>query len=174
MSQRDVEQVYRALFISTVTAFETFLEDLFLGLLVDGRGLTSERSTFSKRVIIRSPRVAREIVIGPNQKYVDWLPYDLTEKRARLFFGGGRPFTAVSAPERRLLKRCSAIRNRIAHNSRHSNERFQKVVIGTLAILPRNRTPARYLRSLFRLNPTQTRYENLAAEILRLARRLAK
>ena len=174
MSRRDAEQVYDALFINTMTAFETFLEDLFLGLLVDGQGLSSEKSTFSRRVTIRSHKVAREIVIGPNRKYVDWLPYDQTEGRAKLFFRGGRPFTVVSTTERNLLKRCSAIRNRIAHNSRHSNETFQKVVIGNLSILPRDRTPSRYLRSLFRLNPAQTRYENLAAEILRLARRLAK
>jgi hypothetical protein len=73
-----------------------------------------------------------------------------------------------------LIERCLIIRNAIAHRSRHSHDRFQQEVLGSTPLPPRERTPAGYLRSSFRSGPRQTRYENLTAELLRLARRLAQ
>lgn len=169
----DAEQIYEALFVNTLTAFEGFLEDLFVGLLVEGNGLTTRQSAFGRRVTVRTHRIARELVFGPGRRYADWFPYDRTEERARLFFTGGRPFSSLSDADRSLIERCLVIRNAIAHRSGHSRDRFEREIIGQRALLPRERRPAGYLRAPFRSNPPQTRYENLAAELLLLARKLA-
>ena len=168
----DVQQVYEALFVNAVTAFESFLEDLFIGLLVGG--VATGQGRFSRRVTVTTSQIARELVTGAGRKYADWFPFERTEERARLFLTGGRPFTSVSTAERSLIDRCLIIRNAIAHRSRHSRDRFQREVLGSTPLPPRERTPAGYLRSSFRSGPRQTRYENLTAELLRLARKLAQ
>lgn len=169
-----MEQVYEALFITAITGFEGFLEDLFVGLLIDGQGLTTTTQGFHRRTSIRSHRVARELLGGTTTRYIDWLPLDRTVERARLYFRNGIPFTSVGGPDYEFIQRCLAIRNAIAHRSRFSRQKFETLVIRGTPLLANERTPSGYLRSLFRQNPPQTRYENLAAELLQLARRLGQ
>jgi hypothetical protein len=104
---------------------------------------------------------------------VDWLPYDKTQDLAKIYFRGGRPFSELSAPQKEHLLKCHTIRNAIAHRSRYSLERFERHVIGNTPLPPQQRTPAGYLKGIFRLYPSQTRYENMVAQLLSIARQLA-
>jgi len=174
LRRRDIDQVYEALFMNMITSFEAFLEDLFVGLLVDGQGFTTSARGFARRTTIRTWRIAREMVIGPGGQYADWLPLKRTKDRANLFFRGGKPFTGATPADDRLIGRLLVIRNVIAHRSRFSQKKFETVALSGTFLPPRDRNPAGYLRSPFRANPYQTRYENLAADLLLLARRLAR
>lgn len=173
LSRRALLHAYEGLFLNIHVAFEGLIEDLFVGLLISNGGLTSSRSDIGPRVVIRSHAVARELVLGPGRGYADWLPYERTLERAKLFFRGGRPFTDVTDGDRQQLKKSSAIRNAIAHRSRHSLKKFEKVAIGSTPLPSGERRPAGFLSGRFRVSPSQTRYEDLVSQMLMIAHKLA-
>ena len=173
ISNRAAEQMYEALYISAFASLEIFLEELFIGLLVEDSGLRSSQTDVIPRVRIKSHRVAREIIIGASRDYTDWLPYNRTAARADLFFRGGRPFSLLSDGDRSQLKACAVVRNAIAHRSRFSLREFEKKVIGSTPLPPRERRPAGYLRGQGSAAPPRTRFESLLGTMLRVARTLA-
>jgi hypothetical protein len=174
LSQEAADRMYEALFLSAHVAIEGFIEELFLGLLVMNRGVQSSRVDIKPRVEVRSHRIARELITGAGRKYVDWLPYDRTVDLAKLFFRGGRPFDDLSQVQKTLLSRGHTIRNAIAHRSRYSLSQFERSMIGSNPLPPKERYPAGYLRGLFRTSPAQTRFSNLLAQLLLVARDLAR
>lgn len=152
----------------TVTSFEGLLEELFVGLL--SGSITPTRST-RPRVTFRSPAVARDVMLG-GKPYVDWLPYHYTEKRAEAFFRAGEPFSKLTKPEKNSLERMLTIRHAVAHQSRSARKKFENEVIAASPLLPSERTPAGFLRSVFTVTPPQTQYEDIAGTCALLARTL--
>jgi hypothetical protein len=159
---------YEGVFLRSVTSFEGFVEDLFIGL---ASGRHSAHYSVVPRATFSSHSIAREIIFA-GKSYVDWLPYFHTEKRAETFFRGGHPFSSLDKPERRELERILIIRNAIAHQSAYANSKFQMDVVGTLTLLPSERTPSGFLRSLVGVAPSRTRYEDIAGTLNQLARKL--
>lgn len=166
--RRDVEQVYSGLFLDAVTSFERHIERLFVGMLV--RAIHTN-NTVTPRVQIRSHKVAREVLKG-SQRYVDWLPFHYTEKRAEAFFRGGRPFTQLTDQDKKQLQHLMWVRNAIAHKSAHAQRVFLQNVVSNAPIPQREKTPAGYLRSVFRIAPRQTQYEALIGDMVAVSRRL--
>jgi hypothetical protein len=173
LTRRAVEHTYVGLFLSAYTAFEGFLEDLFVGLLVAKSGQVFHRGKATPRVVIRSKKVAFQILLKPGKDYLDWLPYNYTIERANAFFRGGRPFTTLVDVHRDHLTKIVVLRNAIAHQSSFAQEQFTKKVIGSTKLPPRERTPARYLCGNFRNSPAQTRQEVILANTVQLAAKLA-
>jgi hypothetical protein len=172
LSRRNAEQVYESLFLSSFTAFELFIDELFVTLLVTSTGPST--GIFAvPRITVRSIAIGRELIMGPGRKYVDWLPYERTLERANLFFRGGRPFTNLSSADQSLVNKAQIIRNAIAHRSHYSETRFQREVVGTTAIPQRERRPSAYLRGLVAGTPPLTRYENFMAGLLSVAKQLS-
>jgi hypothetical protein len=169
LADRVAEQLYESLFLNAVTSFETFVEELFLALLLLGR----RSGPAVPRISVQSYKVARQLVIGPGRKYADWLPYDETIKRANVFFRGGRPFAGVAKADRDLLGNAYLIRNVIAHRSRHSELKFRLNVLGTAPLPARERSPAGFLRGQLSAAPPVTRFENYVANMLRISTQLA-
>ena len=174
LESRIATQMYEGLYLSAHISFEHFIEELFVGLLVDGRGVQSQRNAVRPRITVGSHRVARDILVPGQRSYVDWLPYDNTVKTARKVFHGGRPFSELTKAELATLEKCQIIRNVIAHHSRFSVARFEKKVLANTPLPPVERTPAGYLRGLFRATPSQTRFEEVCAQLIRVAHRLAR
>lgn len=168
LSKKAAEQMYESLFLSCFTAFEVLIEDVFLSHLVSPRGAKA-----IPRVHIRSLPVARELVIGPGKKYVDWLPFEKTIERAELFFRGGRPFSDAPASHRALVDKAQLIRNLIAHRSRHSQQQFERQVVAGAPLLTREKLPAAYLRGLASGSPPLSRYENYVTSLLVIAKHIA-
>jgi hypothetical protein len=166
--------MYEALFLSAHVAIEGFIEELFLGLLVSGKGFKSSRGDVKPRIEVRTHKIARELIIGTGRPFIDWLPYERTANLAKLFFRGGRPFDDLPQQYKFLLSRGHTIRNAIAHRSRYSLSLFEKQIVGSTPLLPKERQPAGYLRGLFRASPAQTRFSNLLAQLLLVARELAR
>lgn len=174
LTRRSATQFYEGLFLSANVAFEGFLEDLFVGLLVGGQGVQSSRSDVIPRIVVRTHRIARELLVTTRKQYIDWLPYDRTLELAEKYFRGGRPFSDLSDLEKQYVQKCHTIRNVVAHESRDSKRKFEKRVLGNTPLHPQERTPAGYLRGLYRATPAQTRYENFIVQLLLIARRLAR
>lgn len=167
----DADRFYQGLFLSLITLFEDLLEELFIGLIVEGRGYECAYPVFANRVVVRSHSVARGLVLG-GQQYVAWLPYTNTETLARAYFRNGVPFTLLDGDDKGLLTRCRRIRNALAHQSEHALTEFREKVIGRQVLPAREKTPVGYLRGVFRVAPAQTRFENLSVELVILTRKL--
>lgn len=173
LTEAAAEEVHQGLLLSAHTFFEIFLEGLFIGLLVRGRGgMTLPRC--KPRLSIQSASVAREVVLGPKRKWIDWMPYERTIDLAHVFFRGGRPFTDLPKPDVEILERISVLRNAVAHRSRHSIEKYRRVVIGPTPLPPRQRSPGGFLRGQLSFAPVQTRYESYYSHLLKVARNLAR
>lgn len=164
----DASLFYEGIFLRTVTTLEGLMEDLFVGLLA---GTVIPGRNVYPRVTFRSQPVARDVMLG-GRAYVDWLPYNLTEKRAEAFFRNGLPFKNLDKNDKRELERIILVRNAVAHQSRAARTRFENEVIGATPLLSVERTPAGYLRSIFRTAPAQTRYEEIANTCAILARKV--
>ncbi len=169
--RRDVEQVYEALFLSSITAFEALLEDLFFGLMM-GRfksGITGVRC----KINVASETVAREVALAEHE-YLDWLPYSRTTERAKVYFASGLPFTVLDDGDKSFLKQSLYVRNAIAHKSKYAMDLYKDKVVGTMVLPPRERGPASFLRSQFRTSPAQCRYEDFAGRMLLITRKLCQ
>lgn len=168
--RHEIELIYAGLYLDVVVSFERFLESLFLGYL---SGRLVRRKGIVPRVTFRSEAVARDVVLG-GKSYVDWFPYPgETLRRANAFFRSGRPFSDLDKPEKRVLQEALYIRNAIAHRSRHSLRMFETEVLGSQALLSHEKTPTGYLRSMFRQNPAQTRFESFAVDLATISSKLA-
>jgi hypothetical protein len=168
VNRHDVSLFYEGIFLRTVTAFEGLMEDLFVGLLA---GAITPGPKVHPRVTFQSHGVARDVMLG-GRAYVDWLPYNFTDKRAEAFFRGGYPFCNLEKAERKMLDRIMLVRNAVAHQSRSARGKFEDEIIGAAPLLPIERTPAGYLRTVFRVAPDQTRYEEIANTCALLARKI--
>lgn len=169
VKRHDVDLFYEGIFLRTVTSFEGLLEELFIGLLTGG----IQGSGVHPRVNFRSAAVARDIVLS-GRPYVVWLPYSHTENRAAAFFRAGEPFSLLASADKSFLTRMLIIRHAVAHESRTARRRFEKEVLRAASLLPMERTPGGFLRSVFRATPRQTQYEEIAASCALLSRKLCK
>ena len=152
----DLASVYEALFLRAVTSFEAFLEDLFLAILVGRAEYNGKRV----RVLMSaSSRAALMQILLQGSTYMSWLPFENTEKRAKLYLKEGRPFTDLDRGDKSQLKTISVIRNAIAHKSPYALSMFQKMVIGSIPLLQNERNPAGFLRTRISSGPAQTRFE---------------
>ena len=90
---RDINQLYVGLYLEVITSFEKLIENLFIGLL-SGTHIAHSQPvapliTFKNRQSVR-PILFRE------RPYLDWLPCDRTEERAKQFFQNGIPFSSLA------------------------------------------------------------------------------
>jgi hypothetical protein len=175
ISTRDVEKVYEALFLRTMTYFEGFIEELFFGMLT--KRIIPSVANINMRVDFRSDLVSRNVVLA-GRDYINWFPYKRTEEMADRFFTGGRPFSLLSAAEKDDIRRMLIIRNTIAHQSSFAKKKFGDSIIApslssSVALLPRERSPAGYLRSAFRTSPVQVRFEIYQIKLVDIARKIA-
>jgi hypothetical protein len=171
--KRDLDAVYEALFLRAVTSFESFLEDLFLGIL-EGRVKYHSRKGISRKVIARTREAMNDIVFhagdGRKNQFLSWLPFDKTEDRAMIYLVDGKPFSSVDRGDRSIVKTITIVRNAIAHRSKYSMDAFREKVIGEQALLKNERTPAGYLQS--RVHSGGNRFESYVGTLGKVAREI--
>lgn len=167
----DVEQIYSGLYLDAFVSLERFLEDIFIGFLT-GKVTPATRGV-RPRVSFRTHQLAKDVLLI-GRRYLDWLPYKTTKERAAIFFENGYPFSTLTTQQENLLEELHRIRNALAHRSEHSYDVFLRLVIGALPLNPSEKRPASFLRSTFRANPHQTRFENHLAEMLTIAQQLSR
>lgn len=159
---RDIDFVYDSLFLSAVSYFENFIEELFIELSCDNY---SGSSTTKQTQIFPNKPLARKIIFS-GKKYVDWFPYDRTTNRAKIFFRNGHTFTNLSVSQKNLINNeILVIRNFIAHRSVHAKKRFNDEIVSLYSLRPNQSKPAKFLRSIYRSHPRQTRFENYLFEM---------
>ncbi|MBA4320704.1 MAG: hypothetical protein C0412_20105 [Flavobacterium sp.] len=165
---KDVEQVYKGLFLDAVAAFEEFFENLFIGLST--KKIKPGSSRVSLKVFFRNEPIARPIITGGN--YYDWFPYYRTKKKAKQFFKNGYPFTCLTNIEIDLVEKIIVARNAIAHKSYFAKKNFEDRVIGLTSLLPKEKRVAAYLRGRYSLSSPTTRYEDLVMTMASIAEKI--
>jgi hypothetical protein len=166
---RDLHSVYESLFLRSVTSFELFLEELFIAILE--RRVRYRARTVTLKMKAHSSVALMEILLQ-GDRYLDWLPFNKTEDRAKLYLLDGKPFCDLTSADKDTIKKITTIRHAIAHASTHAKDQFHKTVIGNLAVLRGERKPAGFLRSQVRASPAQNRFETYIAELGRIAKDL--
>ncbi|MEX0853373.1 MAG: hypothetical protein WD036_08865 [Bauldia sp.] len=164
---RDLHSVYEAMFIRAVTSFEVFLQDQFTATM-NGKVTYKKTRGVAVRMTASSSTALTDILLQ-KRPYLTWLPYDNTHQRALIYLKEGKPFSDVASPERDTMQRITLIRNAIAHQSTHAIQQFEDKVLFGLALLPQERRPAGFLRSVLRTAPLQRRFEFYATELGRIA-----
>jgi hypothetical protein len=163
---RDLHSVYEALFLRAVTSFEVFLEELFISILE--RKTRYKKQRVSLRMRVTSNEALMEILLQGG-KYLDWLPFDRTVNRAKLYLDDGKPFSELTDGDKSFIKTVTTIRHAIAHRGPHAINEFHRTVIGSQMLLPVEKRPAGYLRSQVRAGPTKNRFEVYVTELARIA-----
>lgn len=172
LNEPEVEQAYAGLFLNLFTEFEGLLENLFWGLL---KGKVISSHTDYKRLVKISPNNSVEIIVlGEKRNYLDWLPLqDYTFPRVKRFFYEGIPFTDVSDSHKSNLKFYHTIRNSLAHKSDYSITKFQQAISG-LTLLPKEKQPSGFLRSIPNRVLNKTQYEIASDELKVIAKIICK
>lgn len=164
LKERDIHTLYEGLFLRSVVGFENLLEQIFYAVL-EGR---SNRRAW--RCKLTGPnRALRECVIE-TKPYLDWLPYDRTLERAKIYLKGAMPFAQLDQGDISKIKQVLLIRHAIAHPSTSAREKFQKVVIGSTPVPAKERSPAGFLRGFSR--PGLRRYEVFVQSLGGIANKL--
>jgi len=167
IGRRDIEEIYAAIYLNSIASFESLIEELFIGLLA-GR-FCSSHSNVNVRAKIQSYMVARDMIFR-DRKYYNWLPYENTEKVAKVFFTGGRPFTLLSQDEKDRLDKCLTIRHAIVHKSRYAINKFRKKVLASIILPPKDKRPKSFLRAQFSMVPQTTYYQQFIGDIFEIAK----
>jgi hypothetical protein len=160
MTRREAERVYEGLFMRAITTLEAFFEELFFLTVLGESGHPKSRAL--PRAQFKSRAVLSTFVLQ-GRDYVDWLPYKAVENRASIYLRKGRPFSELSDGQRSQIKQWHITRNAIAHPGRHAQERFRRTVIGEMTLLPHEKTPSGFLRSM--LQPKLRRFESILSDM---------
>jgi hypothetical protein len=168
ITQNDILQAYSGLFFDLFTSFEGAIEELFLGIL--NGDIRHAQSTVSRLLRI-SPKSQVENALLRGEDYLKWLPYSITRKRADIYFSGGRPFDNITQVNINILQNYQAIRNAIAHKSKSALNKFNNL-IATLVLLPHERTPSGYLRSIPNPAAGQTQLQIISTTLLNILHNL--
>ena len=165
---QDIEHLYAGLYMELFTEFESLLENLFFGLYT-GQFVSPTNTIIRKSKI--TPYSEIQPVIYGGKSYVNWLPYkEHTLRRAKLFFDAGEPFQQLTNNENNKISDYHIIRNAIAHKSPNSLNQFNQI-ISALTLLPRERTPTGYLRSMPQ-GSGQTQFEIAIVELKLMTQKL--
>lgn len=166
----DIEHSYAGLYMELFTEFESLLEELFFGLY--NGTYFSRHYTINRKSRISPVSEIQPIVYG-GKAYVNWLPYkENTLKRAKIYFDLGGPFQHLSSGDVQLISNYHIIRNAIAHKSPNSLDKLNTIIAG-LPLLPREKTPTGYLRSI-PSGTGQNQFQIAVSELKVLANRLCR
>ncbi len=174
LNTKDISQIYRGIFFDVYTSFESFLEEVFIGLL---QGAKSRGHVARPLLSIKSSKMAKRLLFG-EKKYLDWFPYkERTMKRAKIYFKKGDPFTS-RLDENDLYfmtKELFVVRNVLSHRSSYAHDKFDKMVNEKYPHLNnRERNPDNFIRYIYRRNPKETILEKYIYRISKIAHNITR
>lgn len=152
LSSRDLNQVFAGAFTSFFAFLERSIEDLFIGVVTNR--IVYPQPAIRPLVTFASSAVARKVIYA-GRAYADWLPYDLTRKRARVFLAQGRPFVNMPPADVKVLDSLGTLRNAISHDSKYAMTRFRENYVDGRLLPPDQRRPPGYLRGMHAADQTR-------------------
>lgn len=141
-------------FLNAVTAWEQFLEDVFLRYLSGAASPSGYQPALRLGPCHGTAHASQVLeMAGAREGSLRtgrWSDYGWVVATSHVFFGRGEPFTLISPRWRERLSDATALRNRVAHSSDRARRRFKPVAakflgLATTAPLPRGMSPGRLL-----------------------------
>ena len=117
ITDEDIIEAYAGLYLELFTAFEGILEELFLGLIT---GTVTHVNNDVERLIRITPSIKAIDILLSGKRYLDWLPYESTLERAKIYLKDKKPFSFLINTNTNKLSQYYKIRNAIAHKSKKS------------------------------------------------------
>jgi hypothetical protein len=163
-----VEIVAELAFLRIFIAWENFLEDSFIRYLV---GAVSP-SGYSPQRFVNPPNMKIAIrLISAEKEYIKWNSASDVIARSEIYFGHGAPYKNVLQSATTDLNNMNTIRNRIAHKSIVSQNKFNDFVRRELGYGRRGMTPGRLLLSP-KNSSSKTTFLEHYVEIIKTASRM--
>lgn len=128
VSQATLSSVVELSTVQASSLLEDFLEEIFYLSMLGEHPQVSAGSILQVHA-----RTEVELLIfaegSRREKYLDWLPMDRTQDRAKTYLIDGRPFDRVRyrSVEKRALAELTIIRNAVAHRGSYANERLLRL-----------------------------------------------
>lgn len=148
MPQIQVEIIAELAFLRIFIAWENFLEESFIRYLVGGKA----PSGYSPRRFVNPPnmKIAMKIISG-DRDYIKWNSAGEIIARSRIYFKDGEPYKTALEAATTDLDEVNTIRNRIAHKSNNTKNKFNDFIRRKFGHGKRGMTPGRFL-----LTPTNS------------------
>lgn len=125
IARRDLQIMYDGLFLKSVTIFESFIEELFIGLLYDNYELKTrkkvQKHTFPSRKLVMN-------FLKHKNNYIELMPYSKLRDSSKIFFNENNPFLSIQENSKNSLNEIYVIRNAIAHNSQFALIKYKKLL----------------------------------------------
>ncbi|QYJ68794.1 hypothetical protein [Flavobacterium litorale] len=170
IADKDLNLFYDGMFLKSVTLFESFVEEFFIGLLYDKYKLTT-RKKIQKQIFKDRKLVLNYLLNG--KPFLDLLPLYKLERNTKVFYKNDNPFSNIPPASKDILNHIFIIRNAIAHSSVSSDTKFKRFIEDNHNTLPINqRTPSKFLQSLRTAN--QTMFETYVIELNFLAQTMTR
>lgn len=174
MKPTEFSYAYQGLYLILIRKFENYLEDSFFHYASGGSCPPRIINGSTRRIKILTKETRREnlrsLLLG-DKKFLDFLPFELTEKCAKVVFDAGFPFTILPRPDKEVIQRCLAIRNLIAHDSIEAKKRFRTLAIVDQSLSGRNKNVMGYLT--FPVSTVSIMFTVDISELIRIARAIA-
>jgi hypothetical protein len=150
---RVAQKVVGLAFLSGVTAWDEFIEHLFLGYMAGDQ----DRSGYAPTLILgpcrnrsHAVRVLGAVGAGDPQRLLRWSDWSWVTHVASVYFRAGEPFSRVKESLVSRFRDAQVIRNRVAHHSANARRQFKKCVNALLGQsknqpLPRGFSPGEFL-----------------------------
>lgn len=152
----DVELFYTSAFLSAHSRWEAFLEECLIEVSC---GKPSSIKKNFRLAEFKSRPVLRRLLLYPDKNYISLPTLKQAIKLAELLLDEGRPFSQISDRNQTFLRQAGWIRNAIAHHGEYAINEFREKVPGVTSLPGNRRMPGPFLRNIFRISPTQRRYE---------------
>lgn len=168
IANRDIELMYDGMFLKSITIFESFIEELFIGLLYDNYTLNTKKKvqkhTFPSRKLVLN-------FLKHKNSYIEVMPYKKLKDSSKVFFKKENPFINISENSKNSLNEIYIIRNAIAHKSQYADLKYKKLLLNKGVTNPKLfNSPARFLKTLH--SPNQSTFNNYILELNSTAREI--
>ncbi|MGA1980567.1 MAG: hypothetical protein ABSG99_08440 [Sedimentisphaerales bacterium] len=156
MQKKYISNVYERLFLQAFTAWEWFLECIFIAYMTGAGTKRIKPKTYLKKI---DKKRALGLLTG-TLEYPDWTKIDDVRKLAELYFVGGRPFFLPLSEIETHFNEMKKVRNAIVHISSNSKDKFYGLVRAKLPAYSQDMTPGEFLMSPIVKGKTETFLDN--------------
>ena len=164
LSKVDITNIVELSFIKVFIAWEQFLEESFLKIIVNSRFKKNKTKCYiSPKSIFHAKEILKE-----GRQYSDWSNLEYVMRVSEAFLKDGEPYHSSIGLIRKELDEIKIIRNFIVHKSPAAEEKFKNIVRTYLGTCPLKMVPGKFLFTTQSLNPSIT-FFNFYTDKLKIA-----
>ncbi len=138
-----IETIAELAFLRLFMSWENFLEESFVRYLVGAKSLSGQEP--ARFVNPPTMQITLQIISGETREFVKWNSASEVIARSKIYFKDGEPYTTALESITVDLNEMNTVRNRIAHKSKISQQKFNDFIRRTFGHGISGMTPGRFL-----------------------------